>query len=164
MKKKTFGTYCDKKKRESVRHLRLVKQILERTGMKVDNFLETEGDPYIFCHNPSKNGSFDGIRLYKIGEGLAYRIQKESKTHPYGSAYQLPIEDMFQDFLSDNISQKKAGIKLIETVGQEIRKFFEKSIEAERDERRNDIEKDNAGAVLVRTTGTDYSSLISNRT
>lgn len=163
MRNRSFGDFVDKKKRESIRQLTLLKQLLERNNMKVDNFLESDDgdDPYIYCHNPSKNGSFDGLRLYKIGEGLAFRVQKENKTHPYGSAYPLPVEDMFQDFLSDEgIDEMKAGQKIIESIGKEIRKFFEKSIDAEKDERSKDIEKDSAGNVLVRTTGTDYSALV----
>src|SRR4051812_22678628 len=103
MRRKNFGDFCDKKKRESIRQLTTLKKLLENSGMKVVNFLESdgEGDPFIFCMNPTKNGSFEGVRIYKIGDQLAFRVQKESDTHPYGSAYPLPVEEMFQDFLSD---------------------------------------------------------------
>ncbi len=166
MRNKSFGDFVDKKKRESIRQLRLVKQLLEHTGMKVDNFLETEetSEPYIFCHNPSKNGTFDGVRIYKIGTDLAFRIQKESKTHPYGSAYPLPIESMFSDFLSDNdTDESKAGKKIIEAVNKEIKRFFDKSTEAERDDRKASLEGGAGGNVLIGTNGTDYSSLVYNK-
>jgi len=120
-----------------------------------------DSEPYIFCYNPSKTGSFDGLRIYKIGNDLAFRIQKENKTHPYGSAYPLPIESMFYDFLSDKgVDEKKAGEKIIEAVGKEIRKFFEKSLEADRAQREEDIEQDSAGSVITRSGGTDYSSMV----
>lgn len=164
MRHNSFGSYTDKKKRESIHHLRIVKQLLEHNGMKVENFLDTDDedhDPYVFCFNPAKTGSFDGIRIYELGGQCCFRIQKESKTHPYGSAYPLPIPDMFSDFLSDeDVDEKKAGEKIIEAVSREIRKFFEKSVEADRQARERDIEKDTAGNVLTRTTGTDYSALI----
>lgn len=168
MKLKNFGEFVDKKLRESVKQLELLKQALESNGMKVENFLKTSGDdePYIFCFSPTRNGSFDGIRIYKIGDSLAFRIQKENKTHPYGSAYPLPIEDMFHDFLSDeNVDQMKAGMKVIEAVTREVRGFFDKSVEAEKEDKNSQIEKDGdpAGNVLVRTTGTDYSSLVYNK-
>ena len=168
MRKRSFGEFVDKKKREGLRQLKLVKQLLEASGLKVENFLDTDDkdDPYIFCFMPTKNGSFDGIRIYRIGEEIAFRIQKENKTHPYGSAYPLPIEEMFHDFLSDeDADQKKAGEKVIKSVVKEIRRFFDKSVEAEREERERDIEqeKDTEGNVLVRTTGTDYSSLVYNK-
>jgi hypothetical protein len=168
MKKRSFGEFVDKKKRESLRQLLLVKQLLEHSGLKVENFLDTEDtdDPYVFCFMPAKNGSFDGIRIYKIGEEIAFRIQKENKTHPYGSAYPLPIEEMFHDFLiDDGADQKKAGEKVIKAVVKEVRRFFDKSVEAEKEERELDIEreKDTEGNVLVRTTGTDYSSLVYNK-
>ena len=164
MRHSTFGDFVDKKKRDSIHQLELVKDLLERNGMKVENFLSTDDDdhdPYIFCFNTHKTGSFDGVRIYKIGNDFAFRVQKESKTHPYGSAYALPIESMFYDFLSDKgVDEKKAGEKIIEAVGKEIRKFFEKSLEADRHIRDNEIEKDSAGSVMMRTGGTDYSSLV----
>lgn len=166
MRKKLFGEFVDKKKRESVRQLLLLKQLFEATGIKVENFLtNNEDDPYVFVHTPGKNGSFDGIRVYKIGDQIAFRIQKENKTHPYGQAYPLPVEEMFHDFLSEqDVDQLKAGKKVIESVSKEVRKFFDKSVEAERSERDANIEgNDSQGSVMVKTTGTDYSSLIYNK-
>lgn len=166
MRQKTFGDFVDKKKRDSIRQLKLVKQVLEHNGLKVENFIESERDqePYIFCYSPSRNSGFDGIRIYKIGSEIAFRIQKESKTHPYGSAYSLPIESMFSDFLSDqDTDEAKAGKKIIEAVGKEIKKFFERSIEAEQNDRSLDLDRESGGSVLVRTTGADYSALIYNK-
>lgn len=163
MRHRSFGDFVDKKKRESIRQLKLVKSMLESTGMKVENYLDLDDEdhePYIFCYNPTKSNSFDGIRIYKIGSDLAFRIQKESKTHPYGSAYPLPIETMFYDFLSDDdVDEKKAGKKIIESIGKEIRKFFAKSSEADKNERDKNID-DNSGDIIVKSTGTDYSSMI----
>lgn len=164
MRHRSFGEFVDKKKREAVRQLGLVKSLLERNGLKVDNYLTSDDDdhdPYIFCYSPQKSGSFDGIRVYKIGDDLAFRIQKESKTHPYGSAYPLPIESMFYDFLTDrDVDEKKAGQKVIEAVSKEIKKFFDKSVQADRDQRSKDIEKEGMGNIMVRTGGTDYSAMV----
>lgn len=167
MRQKSFGEFIDKKKRESIRQLTLLKQVLEGGGLKVDNFLTVESDeePYVFCLNPSKNGSFSGIRIYKIGDQLAFRVQKENKTHPYGAAYPLPIEEMFNDFLSDEgTDQSQAGKKVMDAVVKEIRRFFERSLGAERHERDKSIESGkNGGDVAIRSTGTDYSSLVYNK-
>jgi len=167
MKRRTFGEFVDRKKRECIKQLMTIKEMLASNGLKVDNFLtESEDDPYIYCYNPARSGSFDGIRIYKVGNTIAFRIQKENETHPYGSAYQLPIEEMFHDFLGDgDMDQEKAGKKVIESVTKEIRRFFDKSAEAESKEREQNSEmnKDSAGAALVRTTGTDYSALIYNK-
>ena len=165
---KTFEDFIDKKQRDSLKQLGLLKKLLEKNGMKVESFLESNemNDPYIYCANPLGGSSFGGIRIYKIGDCLAFRIQKENQTHPYGTAYPLNIEDMFHDLLSEkNIDKLKAGKQIIEMVGKEIKRFFEKSIDAERDERKGNVEgdADKAGNVLVRTTGTDYSSLVYNK-
>ncbi len=169
MRRKSFGEFVDKKKRECVKQLTILKQILEHNGMRVDNFVNAESDdePYIYCVSPTRNGSFDGVRIYKIGDQLAFRVQKENRTHPYGSAYPLPIEEMFNDFLSDEgTDQEKAGKKVMEAVAKEIKRFFEKSLEAESNEREKNIEsdKDSAGNVSVRSTGgTDYSAMVFNK-
>jgi hypothetical protein len=163
LRHRSFGDYCDKQKRESIRQLTIVKQLLEHGGMSVDNFLETDSgsDPYIFCHNPSKNGSFDGIRIYKIGDEMAFRVQKESKTHPYGAAYPIPIIEMFSDFLTDKgADERKAGKKVIDSIVKEVRRFFDKSVEAERDERSQNIDQEGIGNIISRMGGTDYSALI----
>lgn len=167
--RKTFGDFIDKKQRDSLKQLGLMRKLLEKSGLKVEGYLETDDtdEPYIFCFNPSSNTSFDGIRIYKIGDRLAFRIQKENRTHPYGKAYPLEVEEMFHDLLSDEgIDQRKAGEKVIEMVTKEVKKFFDKSVDAEKEERKSNIEgeTDNAGNVLVRTTGTDYSSLVYNKT
>lgn len=159
MRFNTFGEFVDKKKRESIKQLTIIKQMLEQQGLKVENHLESEDgdDPYVFCFSPEKTGPFDGIRIYKVGTTLAFRVQKENKTHPYGAAYPLPIESMFQDFLSDDgMNEEKAGKKIIESVSREIRRFFEKSVEADRKVKHKEVTKD----VADRSTGTDYSALV----
>ena len=165
MRNKSFGDFLDKKKREGVKQLKILHKLLERNGMKVESFIDSndpDEDAYIYCYNPSRNGSFDGIRVYRIGEQLAFRVQKENKTHPYGSAYPLDVEEMFNDFLTDEkTDEAKAGNKVIEYVGKEVKRFFEKCIKAERDIRDNDIE--DMGNILVKTTGTDYSALVFNK-
>ncbi len=167
MRNKSFGEFIDKKKRESIRQLGLLKNILEHNGFKVESFLniDADEDPYVFCHSNLRGCGFDGIRIYKIGTDLAFRVQKENKTHPYGSAYSLPIEEMFNDFLTDQGSdQKKAGKMVIEAVAKEIKRFFEKSSKAENDAREEEVENGkNGGDVAIRTTGTDYSALIYNK-
>lgn len=158
----------DKKRREGLKQLSLLKQLLERTGMKTESFLDNGevDEPYVFCWSPSGGSSFGGIRIYKLGNQIAFRVQKENKTHPYGSAYPLNVEEMFNDFISEEqVDEKKAGDMVIEHVAKEIKNFFEKSLNAERDEREGliDKEKEAAGSVLVRSTGTDYSSLVYNK-
>jgi hypothetical protein len=164
MRKNSFGSFVDKKKREAIHQLGLLKNVLDEGGFKTENFLhDSDSDPYIFCYSPMNAGDFRGVRIYKIGDQIAFRVQKESKTHPYGAAYPLPVQEMFDSYLSDNISRKKAGEKVIKAMCLEMRKFFEDSHKAERDERRHILDKDSAGNVLIRSTGTDYSSLIHSR-
>lgn len=157
----TFIEFVDKKEREAKKHLKIVKKLLESQGMKVADHLK-EDDPYIFVSNPGQNITFDGIRLYKIGSQLAFRIQKEEKTHPFGKAYPLPIEDMFNDLMSDHHKPEVAGKKVIEAVTEEVKRFFIKSAEAEKDLRGAEIggNPDPMNRIAIRSTGTDYSNMV----
>jgi len=167
MRNKSFGDFMNKKKRDGIDHLNIVEKILRNNGLKVENFIneDNEGDPYVFCYNPLQNASFNGVRIYILGDQLAFRVQNEKNTHPYGSAYPLNIEEMFHDFLSDkNLDKEKAGKKVIESISKEIKKFFEKSSQIEKDERGTGIDgEESSGNVIASTMGTDYSSLIHSK-
>lgn len=167
MRKLTFQAFVDRKKRETIRQLKIIAELLRRSGFKVKEYLDADEGyhPYIFCYNPGENVSFDGIRIYKVGNMIAFRIQNSSNTHPYGAAYSLPIEQMFHDFLSEKgMTPEKAGKQVMKAVAREIKNFFEKSAKAEEKEHDNMV----AGignyldAPIAQTsaTGTDYSARI----
>jgi len=162
MRFRNFGDFIDKKQRDAMKQLKLIEQLLTLQGFKVDDFM-TEGhedDPYIFVSNPSKNTSFDGVRIYKIGDIIAFRIQKESETHPYGNAYTLDIERMFDDLMSEEeMDEIKAGKLVMKAVAKELKSFFDKSQEAEDESRSGDVMSGDDN-VMIRSTGTDYSSQI----
>lgn len=162
---KSFGDFVDKKRRDAIKQLNLVEKLLQKSGFKVEAFLAEDADtePYVFCYNPRRNATFDGVRIYKIGNSLAFRVQQEAETHPYGKAYPLNIEEMFQDFLSDDgITQRQAAEKCIESVSKEIRMFFDKSENAERSAYKAQVfDRDNGdGDIGIKSTGTDYSAMI----
>lgn len=155
-----FLEFVDRKQREAKKHLKLIERLLRKGGMQVYPHLEDEEQPYIFVKSPNHKLSFDGLRVYEIGEMIAYRIQKEEKTHPYGKSYLLDIEDMFNDFMSENMEEDEAGEKVIESVVEELKKFFTKSSKAEQEMR--DSGQDGAG-LIIKTGGTDYSSTVLNK-
>jgi hypothetical protein len=162
MRNSSFSDFMSKKKRDELENLKILERILQSKGMKTQNFLENQDDPYIFCYNPSDNCSFDGVRIYTIADTIAFRVQKESETHPYGRAYPLKIEEMFEDFLSDDgINKKEAATKVMDEVANAVKKFFDKSATIEKDVRFGLIdEPDN---LAVRGTSNDYSNLIYNK-
>ena len=155
-----FQEFVDKKEREAIKQLNIVKKLLESQEMKVKSYLKEE-DPYIFLVNPLKNTFFDGIRIYKIGDSLAFRVQKEEKTHPFGTAYPLDIEEMFNDLLSDHHKPEVAGKKVINAVSNEVKRFFEKSHKAEKDLRSIQLDREPWNKVVVKSNdyGVDYSNL-----
>jgi len=160
---KTFAEFVDKKSRQRKRHLKVVAKIAENNGFNIKEHLDEE-DPYIFILNNSEKLSFDGVRAYAIGDTLAYRVQKEEKTHPYGRAYQLDLESAYNDLLSDNHAADKAAQEIIKGVGEELKKFFYKSSEAEEELQSREIEKSDAlGKITIKSTGTDYSNTVTGK-
>ena len=152
---KTFNEFINKKHREGVSHLELIRDTLKKDGVNVGDHLKEE-DPYLYVHNKDENLSFNGVRVYKLGNIMAYRIQKEEKTHPYGKAYLLDIEDMFNEFLED-MEEKEAGEKIVEAISDEFKKFFKKCANIEKDLFKD---KGGLGQIVIHSTGTDYSNMV----
>jgi len=162
---KTFREFVDKKTRESKRQLKIIEKVLRKHGVTTQNFCEEE-DPYVFAKNPGGQTSFDGIRIYKIAGTMAYRIQKEASTHPYGTAYMLDVESMYNDLIADNVHEEKAGKEVMKAIGEEVAAFFKRSGKAEKDLRASEFDKksDPWGNVMVKSGGaTDYANLVHSR-
>jgi hypothetical protein len=124
-----FSSFLDKKNKQAVRELGIIRDILAEGEFKVEDFLKEES-PYIFVNCTDGGLDFEGVRVYKVGSNLAYRIQKENKTEPYGSAYSLGIEDLFSDLISD-MSEDEAADEIKKAVVEEFKNFFQKSSKAQ---------------------------------
>ena len=159
-----FHKFVDKKDREALEHLKIIKKVLEKHHMEVSDHLDGE-EPYLFVKDSDRNCSFDGVRLYVIGDDVAFRIQKEADTHPFGKAYGLDVEGMYFDLISDKMDEDKAGVAVAKGIVKEIKTFFEKSAEAERDLRAAEMDGsgDPMGRVLIKGSGNDYSSMVTTR-
>lgn len=156
---RNFMEFVDRKQRESSEQLEIVKKILEDGKMEVKDHLDKE-EPFLFVKANNKKLPFEGVRVYHIGDQIAYRVQNLSDTEPYGRAYALNMEDMFNDFMSENMTEEEAGKKVMESVVKEIKKFFKRSAEAEQEVRTG--QKDGVGTI-IKTGGTDYSAMVLNR-
>lgn len=124
-----FSSFLDKKNKQAVRELGIIRDILAEEDFKVEDFLESES-PYIFVNTSEEGLEFEGVRVYKIGSGLAYRIQRENKTEPYGEAYSLEIEDLFGELVSD-MSEEEAAEAIKKAVSEEFKRFFSRSAKAQ---------------------------------
>ena len=158
-----FHEFIDKKARQAKKELEVIKNVLEHKGMKVSDHTDDE-EPFIYIAAKG-DLSFGGIRVYKIANSLAFRVQKEESTHPYGSAYPLDCGEMYTDLLSDKMDETSAGKKVIEAIAEEIKRFFDKSAKAEKDLRSSEIDqqRDPMGRITIRGSGTDYSSMVTSK-
>jgi hypothetical protein len=150
-----FLEFVDRKERESRKHLKLVEKALKNAGLKVENYIDQD-DSYLFVNTTNPDTPFEGVRVYEIGNSLAYRIQKEKETEPYGKAYLLDLEEMFHDFMSENMKEEKAGKKVIDSLVNEIKQFFDRSAKAESEI----LGKERDKTVILKTGGTDYSGMV----
>jgi hypothetical protein len=124
-----FSSFLDKKNKQAVRELGIIRDILSEDEFKVEDFLKEES-PYIFVNSTGNGLDFEGVRVYKVGSNLAYRVQKENKTEPYGAAYSLDIENLFGDLVSD-MSEDEAADEIKKAVVEEFKNFFQKSSKAQ---------------------------------
>lgn len=156
----TFLEFLELKSRTSSKELEVISKVLKRFGMDVKLFDENNDDVYLYVSS-KKDTTFGGIRVYKIGESFAFRIQQQEDTHPYGKPYVFDIPQMYEDILIDcEMDEKKAANELAKEIAETIRKFFVNSLKAEEETGAKKIEKDKdpLGSVMVRSTGTDYAS------
>jgi nitrogenase molybdenum-iron protein alpha/beta subunit len=158
---RNFKEFLNHKSRESKKQLKSIYKILDEQGLKVADHLDND-DPYLFVKNSTnQKTSFSGLRIYKIGDNIAYRIQREEKTHPYGMAYLLDIENAFNDLLGD-MKEEEALKEVMKGVKLELETFFKKSSEAEVQIKKTMIEPGNMSKIsdIGRGGVTDYGSTI----
>lgn len=149
-----FSSFLNKKNQEAKRQLEIIKDALSEGGVNVKDFLKKE-DPYLFVDDPEKEMDF-GIRIYKIGSSIAYRIQRESETQPYGEAYPIDVEEYFSDLISD-LDEEDAANKIKKAIVEEVKSFFEKSSKA-RDEILSGNDDDGTGKIIVSGGNGDLSN------
>ena len=131
-----FNEFVEAKERVKKKRLAIVKKMLEASGLNVIDKTNNKNDEaFIYVYNSGKNLPFDGIRVYEIAGQFAYRVQKEVDTQPYGKAYSISIESMFEDLLGEDMPDEKIGHEIIRSVVNEIKDFFDRSYEAEQHER-----------------------------
>lgn len=155
----TFLEYVNKEQRKISKNLAVIQKVLTKEGFEVIDFLEEE-DPYLYVKNANQDTEFEGIRIYRIGNDICYRVQNEEKTHPYGKAYILDVESVFEDLIADeDYDKKKAGEEVVEYITNEIRKFFARSAEAENevDSEKIDVQRD---PISFKVNGNDYANTI----
>ena len=149
-----FSSFLDKKNKQSVRELGIIRDMLAEGEFKVEDFLKEES-PYIFVNCTNGELDFEGVRVYKVGSNLAYRVQKENKTEPYGAAYSLNIEDLFGDLVSD-MSEDDAAEEIKKAVVEEFKNFFQKSSKAQDD--LNSGKADPQSKIVVSSGAGDFSN------
>ena len=163
-----FNEYIDRTDDETTKRLNLIRKALQRGGYRVEDFALKDQDPHIFVYALPKVATFEGIRLYLLGDILAFKVQKKINTEPYGKAYTFSIQEMYDDMLmeyGDSEDKDKPIKKTILKMADELRMFFVKSKTAEESLVQVQLAniEDKTGekeGIVVNTTGTDYASKV----
>lgn len=150
-----FSSFLNKKANEARKQLKIMKEILSESELKVKDLLDAD-DPHLFVDDPDGEMGF-GIRIYKVGSEIAYRVQRRADTHPYGEAYPLNIESSFADLVSD-MDEDDAADKIKRAVVEEVKAFFKKSAEA-RDELVASGSEEGLGRVTISSAGDISNSM-----
>lgn len=150
-----FSSFLNKKANEARKQLKIMKEILSESELKVKDLLDAD-DPYLFVDDPDGEMEF-GIRIYKVGSEIAYRVQRRADTNPYGEAYPLNIESSFADLVSD-MDEDEAADKIKRAVVEEVKAFFKKSAEA-RDELVASGSEEGLGRVTISSAGDISNSM-----
>jgi hypothetical protein len=153
--KHKFFDYINRNALGAKRKLKIIHNILKLNKIKNKMFLDVD-DPFLFVYSTEPECEFEGIRIYSIGRNIAFKIQNRIDTHPYGKAYLLDFENIFNTFMSEKgADEEKIGEKVAHTLIDEIKRFFKMSSDAQ-----NKIEKGDDNKLMTRSGGTDYSSSV----
>lgn len=154
-----FSSFIDIKNKQTLKQLGILKEVLSK-NFEIEPHLENE-HPYIFVKVKKQDVPFEGVRIYKIGSSWAYRIQNESATEPYGKAYPLDLEKMFEDLVPD-MSEEEAGEVIADALIEEFNNFFEKSSKLEKENSVGKFNKDDisSAAVIVGSNSGDFANSI----
>ncbi len=153
-----FSSFLDIKNKKIIEQLEILEKILSKK-FKVDSFLQNES-PYVFVYSQEENLPFQGVRIYKVGSNWAYRIQNENETQPYGKAYPLKLEEIYEDLVADS-QEKDVGEIIANALIEEFENFFKKSSEAEMNNNSFIItKKDVSNQTIVGRNSGDFSNMI----
>jgi len=156
MLKMSFKAYLGAKDRENRKHLSVLKKILDN-DFQIDDYSENRDDPHLFIHSEG-DVSFGGVRVYFIGGDVAFRIQNEKK-QPYGTAYQIPVQEISEDAMVHTDDNDKIAHEVSKAILAELKDFFKQSAAAENDPKKQDP----LNSILVKNfNGTDYANRVNN--
>lgn len=160
----TFLEFVNKRKRDGKKHLTILEKVFKHQKLAVKSFMD-EDTPYLYLIAPGDSVNFGGVRVYQVGDNIAYRVQKQEHTEPFGRPYLLDMDEMYEDFMMDDIKEEEAAKRIVQAVSDEMSRFFRKSKEAEQDfqDMQFDRQTDSMGKIILRPTGSDYSNSIYNK-
>ena len=153
-----FSSFLDIKNRETKKELSIIKEVLS-SNFKIEDFLDNDS-PYIYLKAIDES-PFQGVRIYKIGSNFAYRIQNEKETEPYGRAYPINLEEIFNDIIPD-MSEEEAAETVANALIQEFTNFFKKSSEIQKDFTMGKVNRsDISGSTIITSSNSgDFSNSI----
>jgi hypothetical protein len=163
---KSFSEFLGRKDRQVKERLQVLGKIFTNAGFRASNHTD-DNDPYIFVWKPTEADaileslSFEGVRIYIRGkDNICYRVANKETTEPFGNTYALDVKGMFHDMLRETHNKEKIGHEIIRYLIAELKTFFIKSAEAEKE--LPDTAKDSKMGAVVGGTAGDWSNSASS--
>ena len=152
----SFTDFKNKTLLESMRKLKLFKQILKLAKIKSELISEKESQ-YIQVYSPEKSSDIKGVMIYSIGNKIAFRVKNSKDDLPQGKPRLLDFEKVYSEIYSNyernektKNSEIKSASKVVDDFINTIKSFF----------KNESLEKSNKEKAVGISLGTDYSSMV----
>jgi len=157
----TFFEFFKRDEYESRKHLKLLKKVFSDDGMYSIDFTDGEHEePYIYVAAPS-DVSYQGLRVYQKGNILAFRVQKNPKTVPYGTPVEIKIQNILDKILMDVDNEDDAVENLNKEICKIVKDFFKQTKTAEEkilNAELSDDSLDGFGQITIRNADNEPTS------
>lgn len=158
----SFGNFISKRDRDNREHLKILGTILKKAGFKITPHLDDPTDPYFYIHKPTdlspliEDLTFGGLRVYARGKDIiCYRVQQKHDVEPYGTSYNLSVQDMYKEMLDED--EKKLPYLIIYHIVNELKNFF---LQSANDENEMGEKDSQMGSIVASGNAIDYSSQV----
>jgi hypothetical protein len=152
----SFTDFKNKTLLESMRKLKLIKQVLKLAKIK-SNLVSDKSNNYIYVFSTEKNSDIKGVIIYPIGNKVAFRVKNSKDGLPQGKPRLLDFEKIYSEIYSNYERNKKlkdleikSASKVVDDFIDTIKSFF----------KNESLEKTSKEKAVGLTLGTDYSSMV----
>lgn len=125
-----FSDYLKSRNYSGRRKLAIFAEVMRRADLHVIPRFDG-AEPHLFV---SRGPDRTGVRIYEIGDRLAFRVQDLPDGEPHGRAFGIDVQRLFEEIIEeiDDKTPENAAWLLLGELGNAMKSFFADSIKAAR--------------------------------